>query len=570
MIASARPRWRTLRDRLEAWRIRNASAIVLAFTAFCYLFYVPLYENAPKAKANIASPNELSRVLHVIALVEHREWRLNGALRDFWIPRTDLAGVWRVEGKRRRLDLYPGKSPGMAFLVAPFYYVYHQLNEVLGRVPSKQEKIRFCRLVGSTLPAIAFAFVVYLLLGGICHDGYLRNALYLVYVLGTMAFPYALLFVSHAFASGALISAFAILRARPGHGGWRHAWFFVAGLLIGLSYSTEYSAALSGLVLGCYAALAGSDSSGRNGWRGFLLDRRHLVAALLGVIVPVGLTLVYHKAAFGGYFSTAYDFLLNPAFRAVQKTGWHGFVSPRWEFFYGSFLAPSNGLFFFSPLLLLFPLGIYAAFRERRYRLEATLATLWIAIFTLYISSFIPWKAGWTVGPRYIANIVPPMLLLVALGVDRLALSAPMLARGLVVSLGLASIIVTAPPSLIFPHLPDSLQNPLFEATIPLLLHGRFPQNLLGLSPLRAALCYSAVIALAVAYLLAAGRMRLWRRALVAVAALVVIVAAGWQARQWVTPDPQKTVQFLNYVERLSITEPAWGVGSSLAKELIK
>ncbi|MCA9522226.1 MAG: hypothetical protein KC609_14700 [Myxococcales bacterium] len=570
MNVSSRWRWRDLRARVATRLARHRSFVVLLFTAFCYLFYVPLFENAPKAKANLSSPNELTRVLHVIAIVEHGELRLNRAMRDWWLPRTDLAGVPKWKGKRRTFDYYPGKSPGMVFLVVPFYYVYHTLNEWIGRVPERQEKIRFCRLVGSTVPTIAFALVFYLMLGRICTDPFLQDALYLIYVLGTMTFPYALIYVSHSFASGALITAFAILHGRPGRGLGRQLYFALAGALIGAAFSAEYSAALFGLVLGLYALIVGSAESRRAGIWGILDRRRHLVAAMVGVAIPVALTFAYHKACFGGYFKTSYDFLLEPAWIAFQKQGWFGLAAPRWEPFVGTFFTPSNGLFIFSPVLALFPLGVIAAFREQRFRIEACGALLLVGMFALYISCFGPWKGGWTVGPRYIANIVGPMLLLVALGLDRMNRSRPLVARILTVSLGLASIVATAPSSVLFPHLPDSLQNPLLEASLPLLLHGRFPQNALGLPAPSAALIYSAVILSAIGYLLLGGRSRSWRKLVGVLVALVVVVSGAWALRSWMPPDAQKTRDFLAFHERLSITKPAWGIGRPFADELIK
>ena len=90
------------------------------------------------------------------------------------------------------------------------------------------------------------------------------------------------------------------------------------------------------------------------------------------------------------------------------------------------------------------------------------------------------WQAGFTLGPRYLAPILPLLALPCALGVARFPKSGAVLAVLSVLMTTLATLTDATPAYHIY--------NPLTELHIPLLLKGEFSPNLgmvIGLRPVR-------------------------------------------------------------------------------------
>ena len=73
----------------------------------------------------------------------------------------------------------------------------------------------------------------------------------------------------------------------------------------------------------------------------------------------------------------------------------------------GNLVSPSRGLFVFSPVLLLAFLGVWLKIRDRQFeRLDLFIAAI-IVIHWITVSSFEPWWAGYTFGPRFFTDMLP-------------------------------------------------------------------------------------------------------------------------------------------------------------------
>lgn len=550
---------RSLRVRL----LRHRKLIVFGLTAFFYLFYIPYFDHAPKTPQNFENPNENTRVYSVIALVEHGHLYLNEVMTKWRTRGTDMA----VREKRATDPaeapptlLLPGKPPGMLFVAAPFYYGYYQLKTALGLSVSRAEAVYLCRLFGSILPSILFAFVFYLFLGRLSQNHYLVHGSYFVYLLGTTIYPNALIFVNHSFTTGALFTAFLLLLSRGGSGPLsKHLGYLLAGFLVGLAFSAEYSSALTGLLLGAYALARASDERRNPGVREWFWCRRHLATALLGFSLPIGLSMAYQNAAFGGPFQTAYQYLLNQNWHRIHATGWNGLVAPKAEALWGSFFSPARGMFFFSPFLLLFPIGLVSLFRDPERRLDALFAALHLAIWALFIASLITWTGGWAVGPRYITGIVPTLATLSFLGLRHVDQRHPALARWLLVSTGVLSITLITPAATLFPHLPDTLLNPYYEAIVPLLKIGLFPGNALGLPAWLGAILFGATLLAVIAYLFWAPGPHYSARGLVAVLATLVIIGFHLFFGRLYPVDHARQRWFTDFAKRVFVNKPLDG-----------
>jgi len=116
--------------------------------------------------------------------------------------------------------------------------------------------------------------------------------------------------------------------------------------------------------------------------------------AAAGTIVGLVPALLYHQLAFGAPWLTGYTFKADTGFQAIHARGVLGVSLPSLEALWGVLFSARRGLFFFSPILLLAPIGLWQIFRRRRFRDVAPL-TVAITVYVLFAAGFVDWEAGW-------------------------------------------------------------------------------------------------------------------------------------------------------------------------------
>jgi hypothetical protein len=136
---------------------------------------------------------------------------------------------------------------------------------------------------------------------------------------------------------------------------------------------------------------------------------------------------------------------------------------------------------------------------------EALVATLVAAVYCAFVAALVPQfgRAGWSVGPRYLAVAMPFVAWLAAAGLDVCVRYAAL--RVLAFALIWIGVGINVLAATTYPHWPIDFQNPLFEVSLRLLRDGYAPHSLGTLVGLRglASLVplYVAVIALGVGLL---------------------------------------------------------------------
>jgi len=149
--------------------------------------------------------------------------------------------------------------------------------------------------------------------------------------------------------------------------------------------------------------------------------------------------------------------------------------------------------------------GLLWARRTRPARRDAALVTAVCVLMFLFLAGMSNWRAGWCVGPRYIATVTPflmlPMLRLWPRAAERWWLTA------LAVGLLIPSVVLNLLSGALYPHYPEAFDNPVFDVAFPLIGEGYAPYGLgwvLHL-PGRWSLAPLALVALAAVSLVAAG-----------------------------------------------------------------
>jgi len=454
----------------------------------------------------LRSANELPRILLTQEIVDRHTFRIDARLGELG-SRFDVATT--PDGRH-----FSNKAPGLSFLAVPAYAALR----VFGR-PAPRLATWVLRVFAVTLPALLFLLGFWRLArrfapqGGGGDDAPRRAAL-LAYALGSMALPYGILFFSHqlaaAAAGGAFVAAVALVRGaarRP------DLLALATGALAGLAVLADYQAALAAAAVGVYLL-----------WR----SRRRLrdaLLALLGAAPFAALLALYHRACFGSPFRTGYSFAADPA----HQQGVLGVVGPNRAAFWHALLAPDNGLLVLSPWVLLAVAGGVAIARDRAARArvgaEASVCAVVAALYLLFLGSLVPefGRAGWSVGPRYIAVALPFLAWLAAAGLaaigDRVA---PLAAAYAAILVG---VVVHVAAATTFPHWPTAFRNPLYEVSFRALGEGLAPHSLGTAVGLRGLASLAPIYALVAALcgVLLAGRSR--RRWLATGAALVIAVA---------------------------------------------
>ncbi|HSP13226.1 MAG TPA: hypothetical protein VLV78_00580 [Thermoanaerobaculia bacterium] len=457
----------------------RATIVPIVLYAILALIVVPVFPH-------FLSPNEISRWIVAVAIVDHHTVEVTRVVRDLNVHTEDLATV----GGR----LYSNKAPGGALVGLPGYAI---VRAIVGppSASTMRTTITAMRLLVSTIPVILLALwlmAVARRLG--CKEESIRFAV-VALLFGTPIFAYGLLLFAHALSALTLFGAFALLFKTEDRG--PRAEDFGAGALIGLAVLSEYPNAIPAAVL-----LACALPRLRTGGLLRVIAGGAPFAAALGL---------YNYVAFGSAFTLSSAHEIDPKVRAVAAHGLFGVGLPSPANLFHLLLDPSKGLLVLSPILILSFAGIAAARRAMpRSAFIAILATPLSILLTF--AGYTNWWGGWTVGARYLVAALPFLALLLAL-VEASYAGAVLLG---------ASIAAIALVSLVFPFVPPDYPAPWMSFAWPLLRHGFVAPNLLHL--VSRALAIAVPFAIAFAGLLIAAPKR---HAVAAVAGAAIWIAAG-------------------------------------------
>jgi hypothetical protein len=432
---------------------RRHAALVLI--ALAYLSVWPYFER-------LNNPNENVRVWMTRAIVEHHTMAIDKVLGEWGYVNDKAFGGGHI---------YSGKAPGASFVGVPVLWAQTRLWHGRGwPSPSKRAAVVALRLFTVMIPSIIFLFFFGRFVERRSGSGAARDVLLVGLGAGTMLYPYGVLFVGHApaalagFTSYMLMSWFPIGdRAVPG-GRASPRRMAAAGAFAGAAVILEYQLLLIAALLAIYAIW-----SARRRAMWFFL-------AALPFAIALG---AYHAALFGHPWDFPYGHLENPGYAHLVSVGYHGLRGPRMTALATSLFSVSYGLFVFSPFLGLgLIMGCVAVVRGPRPEgIVVVAATLLMAIF---ISGLAHWRAGWCVGPRYIAGAVPFLTLGLVIrwrsfsDGSRRAEGLRALAGGLIV----ASVFANGVSAAVYPHYPEQFDNPIYDLALPLVRDGYVPYGL--------------------------------------------------------------------------------------------
>jgi hypothetical protein len=244
----------------------------------------------------------------------------------------------------------------------------------------------------------------------------------------------------------------------------------LTGFCVGLAVASEFTAGMVAVALTAWLAMS---------------DWRRLIPVAIGAIPPLLLIPAYSYACFGNPFILPYS--LQASFPAMRE-GLYAIQWPDAQTAFNLLFSPTRGLFFWSPFLVMAGFGYSELFRRspRLFWLTCAVPVVQIVVISGRVWD---WQAGPTLGPRYLAPILPLLALPCALGVRRW----PRLGA----AMAIYSVAITTLATLTDACPMGNIYNPLTELHIPLLLKGEFPPNLgrlLGLPPYASVALFYAIL----------------------------------------------------------------------------
>jgi hypothetical protein len=467
-----------------------------------YLVASPYFER-------LNNPNENVRVWATRAVVNQHVLNVDQQEREWG---------WVNDKAKNDRHVYSGKAPATSFAGVPVLWVHTKLRQLVGAPPPGKLATTFwLRLFVVKLPLCVFLFFFARYARRLTDSAWARDAAVVALGMGTMLYPYGNMYAGHALAAATAFGAFMLLDDGRQEAGLPPSpvHLAAAGFLAGLTVLLEYQAMLVSAALAVYAAVR------------YRRQLSALVAFAAGVVPPAIALGVYHTVLFGKPWILPYAHIANAAMaKSDHGEGFLGLSSPHWSAFPTFLFSSSYGLFAFSPVLLLGVAGIVALFARgpRSARRDAGLVTAICLLMFFFLAGMAHWRAGWCVGPRYIATVVPFLMLPMLRAWPRA--SERWWVTALAVGLLIPTLVLNVVSGALYPHYPEAFDNPVFDLAFPLIGEGYAPYGLGWLLhlPGRWALAPLAIIVLAALALVAAGEDPRPRRT---VAHLSLAIAVG-------------------------------------------
>ena len=502
---------------------------------FFFLVLLPMLCVFPYLRA-VNNPNEYVRVFTVMSLVESGSFRIDEQVQTFgWV--NDMA---RVKGKDDGVDhYYMVKGPGAVYLGLPGYVLFSKVvAPILGKkypgihgghvtaaskppdavvTPSTQEEklwwLRMStwamRLFGSQIPCFLFLLWFERYLRDFTKDAAIRYSAVAAAGLGTNYLAYTHMFASHSQYAAIAFLAFATIEKELRRSGgdvlkMRPSRALFAGFCTSACVTLEYHALFMTIVMSLFATftfwspvralfwLVGwlPGLRGAHRWipLGTSLNPTRLLAFGVGGALNVPHMMYFHWTAYGDPFTPGHQKLETTRFAIEHQTGLWGILWPTWDRIQALAVDPGFGFFGMSPFMWIGLLGIptlllwpKGAPSERTHMRVITV--VWMTCMAMVIgvnAGFIEWRAGWTVGPRYLVVCAPFFAFGGAVALERFSHGPSWrraLARGVGGGLALAGVVTIGTVGLLYDTLPETIARPFAQFTIPLTRVGLVPHH---------------------------------------------------------------------------------------------
>ena len=360
---------------------------------------------------------------------------------------------------------YCDKSPILSFTGVPFYWVYAHSCDLLGMKVNLQLGRLVTTIFTVSLFSAILAVLLFRFLGQLKKNSKDQLLTTLFFALGTLAFPYSILFFSHQFTAflgflGFILAYRIIHKWETWKESTRRWQLCLCGFVTALAVVNEQPAGIILLGVTFYLYFG-------------LPDRKQIFWMFPGALLAMMIPLPYNAACFDDPFSSGYQYEITPVFKEGMAQGLMGVTLPTFNAFMGITFSHFRGIFFHSPwLLLVFP-GLLSFWKMKEFRKEWLLCVYIIIGFLGFNSSYYTWWGGWGIGPRHLIPMLPFMVIVIYSYLPKL--------KPYFIALGLYSILIMVLVCVTEPQVPDSFMYPLAQFTIFRLVDGIFTRNVFSI-----------------------------------------------------------------------------------------
>ena len=366
-------------------KFTRAVAVVFLLVALTYAYF---YQD-PGANGN-------TRLALTMAIV--KEGRLNVDTFNSVAGGYSSGDIAFYQGK-----YYTDKAIGSSILGAVVYYPIYTILHLFGQELSVPDERHILTFLVIGLPSAVVAALMFMVCEYLSKSRFRSYIVTLAISLGTMCFPFSIVYFGHQLAASLLFGAFFLIfqiKTQPDPVKIKNFPIFLVGLLLGLAFITDLTTAVIVLPLVVYYF--------------YVLWTRKLIKQVapwvipaLGGLIPILLMVAYNFLVFGTPFASGYQYLVDPIFRAGMAKGIMGIGRPNWHVLFYETLHPAQGIFWQSPVLIMAGVGGFFMLRKKQVWPELALAAIACVAYLLLNAGYFMWWGGWSFGVRQIIPMLP-------------------------------------------------------------------------------------------------------------------------------------------------------------------
>lgn len=305
---------------------------------------------------------------------------------------------------------YTDKAIGLPLFSVPIYFALKQVSKINyfknwlpEKIPYLIKVFSVC-LTSALLVVFIFSFLELINIS-------LRQRLIITFafIYATPILQWSTLYYAHQFASFLFFLSFYILFKQKLSNNFIFSKIFLSGFFSGFAFLSDYPVAIFILPLIIYLYF-------------ILKDKKQIFFFITGIIPAVIIFLYYHNACFGSPFTLATSYHVDFETEAIRSmlpsTIWREISLlniPLVKNIFEITLGKYRGLFFYSPVLIMFILGGYYFYKNLGLRKEFNLFLSIITLYFYFIFTRGIWAGGSASTPRYFVVLIPYLIILISL-----------------------------------------------------------------------------------------------------------------------------------------------------------
>src|SRR5512146_3063379 len=283
---------------------------------------------------------------------------------------SDAGGYKTIDLATNQGKYYTDKAIGSSVLAAVAYFPIYTTLRLFGielSVPDEKHLLTFL-IMG--LPSAIAGTLMFILCEYLSKSRFRAFIVTLAIALGTMCFPFSLIYFGHQLAASLLFGAFFLvfqIKILPDPAKIKILHVFLTGLLLGLALLTDLTTAIVALPIAAYYV--------------YVLWTRKLVRRVtawafpaLGGLIPILLMTAYNIQVYDQPFTSGYQYLVDSIYKEGMAKGFMGIGRPSLHVLFYETLHPAQGIFWQSPVMIMALVGGIFMLRKKLALAELAVA----------------------------------------------------------------------------------------------------------------------------------------------------------------------------------------------------